>query len=284
MKKSKKASIVVFCLLVLLLFPGLIKAEKIELRLLGGMNYLSGGDINTGIEGYNDYWLMFFDFTTVDEAKPVHLGCNFGGDIIFYLTPRIGIGLGASYIQGAKTSKLNVTSGWGEEGTITNRPKARAIPIELGLFFNLPLNELMSVIFNVGGGLYFAKYSYNYHIEVNGFWSQANHETSANGLGFHGGIGLEFNISSNVAFVLEGLGRYAKIGGFEGERTYSEKGGYSLKEEGILYYLELGDEKKTYPWVFVLEERPSEEDYGNVREAKVDFSGFSLRIGIAIKF
>lgn len=279
MKKSKRVSMLVICLLALLLFPGLIKAEKIELRLLAGMNYLSGGDINKG----DNPWIGLFAMAGYSmETKPVHLGFDFGGDIIINLTPKIGIGFGVGYIQGAKTSELTFSNG--EEGTFTNKPKISAVPIKLGLFFNIPLSEVMNVVFNVGGGLYLAKYSYNFRIEANGGWAELNQETNASGLGFHGGIGLEFNLAPNIAFVIEGQGRYAKFGGFEGTCESSGDIEDSGKVEGTLYYYEWREEGKIYPTVFVSSQRPPGSVFSNVREAKVDFSGFTLMAGIKIKF
>jgi len=279
MKKSKRASMLVICLLALLLFPGLIKAEKIELRLLAGMNYLSGGDINKG----DNPWIGLFAMAGYSmETKPVHLGFDFGGDIIINLTPKIGIGFGVGYIQGAKTSELTVSNG--EEGTFTNKPKISAVPIKLGLFFNIPLSEVMNVVFNVGGGLYLAKYSCNFRVEENGGWAELNQETNASGLGFHGGIGLEFNLAPNIAFVIEGQGRYAKFGGFEGTCESSGDIEDSGKFEGTLYYYEWREDGKIYPTVFVSSQRPPGSVFSNVREAKVDFSGFTLMAGIKIKF
>jgi hypothetical protein len=142
----------------------------------------------------------------------------------------------------------------------------------------------MNVVFNVGGGLYFAKYSYNFRIEANGGWAELNQETNASGLGFHGGIGLEFNLAPNIAFVIEGQGRYAKFGGFEGTCESSGDIEDSGKFEGTLYYYEWREEGKIYPTVFVSSQRPPGSVFSNVREAKVDFSGFTLMAGIKIKF
>lgn len=258
--------------------------QRFSLRLLGGMGILSPEDINRGIEGWNDFLADLWEVFQEGEVKPINLGYEFGGDIVINVTPNFGIGIGAGYIQGAKTSEQTFSSDYGVGGTITNKPKIRAIPIKLSLFYTLPLNNSVNVVFNGGGGLYFAKYSYNFRVDANGFLMEGNQDASANGFGFHGGIGFEFNLAPNIAFILEGQGRYAKIDGFEGESVYSETGDSPYTEEGTLYYVEGSDMGKTYRIVYIYEEKPSGVGIIKVREATVDFSGFTLMAGIKIRF
>jgi len=92
---------------------------------------------------------------------------------------------------------------------------------------------------------------------------------------------LEFKITPKMAFILEGQGRYAKISGFEGTYEYtSSSGSWNAKGEGTLYYM-LYDEK--WPYLYICREKPG-APYTNVREARVDFSGFTIRSGLKIRF
>ena len=269
--------------------PGPSRGISFGLRLFGGMNYLAPGDVNEAIEeglssAYTDM-AKLAGISVEGETKPINLGYDFGGDIIVNFTPRVGIGIGAGYIKGKKTSEIGFSNGG--ELTLTNKPEMSAVPIRLGVFYTLPMNEMINVSFNAGGGLYLAKYSYNFRLEeeTGGEWTEYNDEASANGIGFHGGIGLEFNFSPNIAFVLEGRGRYAKIGGFEGTNKFEDSGGYSREEEGTLYYWKesmapLGK----YTFLFCQKDEPSYATASDVREGKVDFSGFTLSAGIKIKF
>lgn len=284
---SRKGFMLFVCLLLLLLLPGLSKAEKFAIKLSGGMNYLLVGDVNEGVKGVIDSLRDSATFvpgtSTEGEAKPIHLGFDFEGYVIINLTPRVGIGFGAGYIQGAKISELTVRFPEGPEASFTFKPKISTIPIRLGVFYTLPVSEMVNVVFNAGAGLYLANYSYNFRPE--GAWSgnTINQKASAKGFGFHGGVGLEFNLAPKIAFVLEGQGRYAKIGGFEGTAKYA---GSSLPytEEGALYYWEQMTIFRKYPRVLVQENKPSGPLYSNVRDAKVDFSGFTFLAGIKINF
>jgi hypothetical protein len=99
-------------------------------------------------------------------------------------------------------------------------------------------------------------------------------------------VGFELNLVSHIVFVLEGQGRYAKIGGFKGDKEnkiHSPPMESSVK--GKLYYFEWFPwTYKWYPMIDLSDEEPSGDKIRSVREAKVDFSGFTFRAGIKINF
>jgi hypothetical protein len=115
---------------------------------------------------------------------------------------------------------------------------------------------------------------------------QTESTAKANAIGFHGGLGFEFDLSPNVALFIEARGRYAKLGGFEGDLTASASGGASDHASGKLYYWEgLGMTTVFYPMIQVVPTAPTpSSSTRNVREAKVDFSGGTALGGIVIKF
>lgn len=256
-------------------------------KLWGGMNYLSAGDINEGNKGLIDLSTDVANlsgYSVEGKANPVHYGFDFGVDIIINFTPQIGIGIASGYVQGARKSEITLSNA--TEGSTASKQKLNAVPIRFGLFYNLPINEMMNVVFNIGTGLYFAKYSCNFRLEEDADCLEVNENASANGFGFHGGIGLEYNLAPNVAFVLESQGRYAKIGGFEGKYELLDSSGMSDKDEGILYYyiLSPGSPLGKYTLVNISKDEPSGPSISNAREAQIDFSGFTFQAGIKIKF
>jgi len=268
--------------------PVFLKGEDspASLRLWGGVNYLLAKDINDGNTGWNDYVKAFaevFGWSALGETKPIRMGYDFGGDLIVNLTPRIGLGFGAGYLQGAKESIITFTQGT-DKMTMTSKPNIRAVPLRAGLFLNLPMGERARLNLNGGAGYYISKYSHEWKNEGTSsgstVYNKITQEATASGIGFHGGFGLEFDLASNLAFFIEGQARYAKIGGFEG--TYKED---SEQEEGKLYYFELMfDTDYHFKQVFVRETEPSDSEVINVREARVDFSGFCAVAGLKIKF
>jgi hypothetical protein len=257
-----------------------------SLKLYGGLNYLSGGELNEGLKGMTDYYAKYFWYFGLTksggEYNPVRMGMNFGGDFIIQITPAIGIGLGAAYLQGKSESTVTFTPVAAE---VKAAPKASAIPLRLGIYLTLPAGPIVNINFHGGLGYYLAKMSYSFRTSAAGDWEQYNVKADATGLGYHGGIGFEFKLSRAISLFLEGQGRSARIGGFKGslEGTYSS--GSPSSENGKLYYYKytagvLG----TFPVIMVADTEPSGSDVSNVREAKIDFSGFSAVAGIIIHF
>ena len=275
MRKKRAIPIVFLCLL--LFFPAIAKAEKFSLKLSGGMNYLLMGDINKGIKGISDEWSGMVASRggyAQGEVKPLHLSYDLEGTVIINLTPQIGMGLGIGYIQGDRTSEI-IFSG-SVEGSLTNDLEIKAIPFRLGVFYTLPIKERINVVFNAGLAMYLAQCDYERRPVTNLMGPMAARlESSSEGLGFHGGVGLEFKIASNCSFIFEGQGRYAKIGGFEG--THTE---FFPSFEGTLYYYEETTATGTYPMINICKSKPN---FPNSREAKVDFSSITFLAGIKIK-
>jgi len=239
--------------------------------------YPFNGDVNDGTKGWCDLhseFLTDWGFSQTGEINPIERDFGFGGDLIISFSRRLGIGLGAEYIQGKEASELLFTNS--VEATMTNEPKIRAVPIKLSLFLTQPLSNKVNLCLHGGADYYMAQFTYDWTFGIPGEMDELHYDTSANSLGFHGGLGLEFYFNPNVAFVIEGQGRYAKIQGFEGSEK-SIEGSEVWESEGTLYYVE-GTE---YPALFIREEEPA--GYRLAREAIIDFSGLSLKVGIKIR-
>jgi hypothetical protein len=288
--RAPKIMAVLFLTFILLaiLFPGSAYGSNISfsLKLYGGLNYISGGDLNEGLKGTNDYYAKYFWYFGLTKSggdyNPVHLGMNFGGDFIIQLTPAIGIGFGAGYLQGTSESSITFTPVAAAEKTTA---KVSAVPLRLGMYFTLPAGAIVNVNFQVGLGYYLAKVSYDFRSSAPGSWEQSSVKADASGLGFHGGLGLEFRLSPAISFFLEGLGRYARINGFEGSGEKTDSTGSHALDNGKLYYYmthsaTLGD----FSAIFVHGAEPSGSSVSSVREAEIDFSGFSAFAGLIIHF
>lgn len=265
-------------------------------KLNGGMSYISGGDINANLEGINDYW---FDAEYIDiqegKFKPVHLGFDLGAEmtINFNVTPKVGIGFGLSYIQGSKKSTVEGTYPWWGEETFfsdTINIKVSAIPITLSLYFDLPVADTINVVANAGIGYYLGTANWDYSEDEENWQWKENWKSKSNALGFHGGLSLELDISKDMTFVIEGIGRYAKLKGLKGDFIWENiyEGSYyeGTTEDATFWYYEWHSSNtgKKYPTIWFDDEKPSGARISNVREAEINLSGFSIRAGIKIKF
>src|SRR5512136_2313185 len=81
--------------------------SKFSIKLYGGYNYMLAADVNDGSRFYFDlvdsYQAQGLGSVT-GAYKPLHGGLNFGGDIIYQITPSLGIGVGAGYLRSAADS------------------------------------------------------------------------------------------------------------------------------------------------------------------------------------
>jgi len=267
--------------------PG--RGIEFSLKLHGGISYMVVGDMNDALQGITDYYRDLPNVDIEGELKPVHFGFDLGGEIIINFTPRIGVGLGAGYSQVSKKSTMDVN--WeGSAYKDTANPKATVIPLTFGLYVGLPMGNIMNLMLNAGIGYYLGTIQWNYSWDSEFHDYEENWEAKSNALGFHGGLGLEFNFSRNLALVIEGFGRYAKLKSLKGDYSWKrdffghEEG---IKEEAIFWYYDWSssDTGNEYPRIEFNDVMPTETSFQrNVREGEFDLTGFSIRMGIKIKF
>ncbi len=286
-KISKKVSVLIIGFLSLLFLPELSNAERLGIKLSGGINYLEVGDPNASLKGLADFlkdWASGGGETVEGDIKKIHFGLDLEGDVIFYLTPRFGISVGSGYISGKRRMAENKIAFMSQ--TFSDGMKVSAIPVRLGVYYYLPLSSRIRFFLNGGAGYYFAEWSETYRNETPVGVIARNQKAKAHGIGFHGGVGFELNLVSPITLVFEGQGRYVKIGGFEGERYTDEVFFETIIEKGTLFYFEnqifAGGE--WYPMIDIREQEPVGIFVRNIREAEVDFSGFTFRAGIKINF
>jgi len=276
---DRKRGFGLWLVLLFALLPMTVEAGTISFRLHGGVSYLRGGDLNDGLQGWADYWIAEYNAYghpyQTGAFNPIHLGGNFGGDVIFQVTPRMGIGLGTEYLMAKRTSTLTFQGGvtWDYFG------KPAAVPAKLSVFYFLPAGKAFQVVFHAGLGYYWAKARLESHTKSASPMDYII-DSSASGIGFHGGVGLEWTLSSHLSFLIEGAGRYASFSGFEGTTTIVGSGGWS----GKLYYC--GSSAPVlahFNYIDLLASPPSGPGFSFTREAKIDFSGFGLRVGAVVK-
>ncbi len=266
--------------------------SKLSLRLYGGYGRISAGDINDGSDGYFELIKLYESMgigTTVGDYKPVHGGIGFGGDFIYQLSPKIGLGVGVGYLRHSADSLMT----WTGEGeiTLTAAPTISAIPVRLALFVSQPIGDKLDLTADAGATFFAGlKLDATQRIEFDaGDWMEmsvngSRSSLSAN-LGFQGSLGLEYKFSPKMGFFVEAVGRYAKLKNFESVTARNEdSGGAPETIVGKLYIADYTFVDGSYS-LFTIEETPPVDDPPDLtyREPKIDLSGFSLQAGIRIR-
>jgi hypothetical protein len=263
------------------------RGAELDLKLFGGYNYLAGGDLNAGTEGLANFWLDIIKasgWTTSGSYAPAHFGFTFGGDLVFLFSPTVGLAFGSEYLQASPSSVIGFTKGSDSGQTLVDT-KASAVPLKVSLYVSIPSGPRFRTTLHVGVGYYVsAKMTSRVRIEQGANFVQYESTASSTGVGFHGGLGFEFDLSPSAALFIEARGRYAKFGGFSGNFVLSNSSG-SVSESGKLYYEETGAGSTWYPIVMVFSAEPTpSSNIRNVREAKVDYSGAAVVGGLVIRF
>ncbi len=258
------------------------EASRFSLRLSGGGAYTMGGDINAGQEGYMQYWgtlASVIGYDVQGEFKNARLGPSFAADFVFQLTRWLGIGVGAEYVSASHQSLYTLTAP-GYSYDMTSTPHFSAIPIKLGLFLTAYESTGFRCVLHAGVGYYIGRAGSEWMLSGSGGAQSETTELTANGLGFHGGMAFEVRLSSSLGLLLELAGRYARFTGWKGSTTYAYSEG-SNSVEGKAYYFEVDNGYYLYPVVFVSDQTP--DGVTGLRDARVDFSGGSVRLGIIIR-
>jgi hypothetical protein len=274
---------------------------KISLRLWGGWAYLAAGNLNAGTQAFFDWGKTYFapspGATIEGGYDPIHWGYEFGGDIVFELSPKIGVGIGAGYLKMSRDAPpymMRIIDA-PLEFDQTVGTKISTIPIRASLFLSLPVSKKLDFAANAGVSYYLqAEYHADWFVALpNAIFSgpasrlSTTAEKKTAGFGLQGGVGIEYKFIRSTGLFIEAQGQHAKFKGFEGTST-SVPGDYggvlpSFSETGKLYYESVPMIPNSPRWIMVQSAPPAGPE-GKSREAVVEFSGISFQAGVRIHF
>jgi hypothetical protein len=257
----------------------------ISVKLTVGWNFFSRGDIDKGARGLFDQTvdgLLSLGYTLEKrDPRPFRSGIEAGGDIIYHLNPRIGIGIGASYVRATGQSFLEFAESSVLFQEMWSVPAVDAYSFRLGISYAIPVNRWLTVCVHGGPALCFVKYNFSRSLSTTSFEENYYQKAKATSLGFRGGLGLEIYLNQRTAILIEAQGRYAKFTDLRGSEKYSLTKSTSFlivrEEEGSLYYLE-----EEYPRLAILPDGSSGDH--NARKAVFNFTGVSLMGGLRVRF
>jgi len=255
--------------------------SKFSLRLEGGWSSLDGSDLNTGVQGHFESvknLLNFLGYTAQGDFLRAEAGRSFDFEILAMITGRLGVGVGAGMFSASERSVIDLSLYSTHLADFTYNIKARAVPVHLSLYYYLPLSRSLNLFAEAGVAYYLAEADWEF--TVAGSWPQSHtaYNADGGGLGMQGGIGLDWAPLKHFGVYFKAAGRRVSCSGFEGTASNS------TTTEGRLFYVETATLWGHFPILLLAETTPASPDYVSVREAKVDFSGFSLLAGVFVRF
>ncbi len=304
--------------------------SKFSIRLTGGVSFINGGDLNRDIREFHK-WISNLNgvpgYSASLDLNEMNYVFNFGGEFVYQFNNNFGVGIGTEYL--AKTvegpAKIVYSDSteywWGTafntyDEVNTHSYTLKAIPILLNLYCFIPWGEKKSIFLNFGTGYYFG--SFKHKSDFNGtseyreeswyYWDYlynysytgVNEDTTnATTFGFHGGIGIDYNLTSHIGIIIEARGRIVNFKDWEGDQLYEqnwEEFEWLETQERIFYDLGSDQEKETGKlWLISFNDKTTDSDYEQIylsdeepeislRQAEINLNGITLRAGIKIRF
>lgn len=270
--------------------------SRFSLKLTGGARYAAVGDLNDYLASFNQR-----PDTCGKAAEIANWASDWEVELRMRLSSRFSLGLASSgFFNKKNPSSIFIYGGdaWIPETTksdyqIEFKPEIEAaMPLGLNLYYSFCQGSRMNLLVGLGLGWYTGKMSENYVMnsyQSDGgtyfgslYWSVRNNFS----LGFRGGLGLEYGLTDELALVFEVQGRFARINSLKGEICAMTNNSFN-EDTGILYSYQwamYGDG----PWYRELMVHKSPPEGGivsvrDVREARLDLSGFALRLGLRMR-
>jgi opacity protein-like surface antigen len=258
----------------------------LTVKISGGMSTVARSDIDRGALGIFDSGvasLISQGFTMFSKTThQFRSRYTLGADMIFRLSSRLGIGIGAEHMRTSSEYYEQFGRNPFQTNTLGSNPNIDSTAIRLVLQYEFPLSKLLEVYINGGPSLNLADYALGFSSSAGGeFEDTMVQDAKGRALGLWGGAGLEITLNSRVGFFLEAQGRYGKINDFKGSEISQRLFNYqttSSRTEGSLYLLE-GEE---FPRLAILTDPAAAGQ--NARKVAFDLTGVSLMAGIKFRF
>ena len=274
--------LVLLCLSTSLAFPG------ISLKLTGGMTYFLDNDYIRGFQGLYNLYLDSYPGVT-GKFKPPRLGLDFGGEIAIPIREDLAVGFGVAYLRCTRESEFGYQ--WNSFSSQDSLKYAiRMIPLTVNIHYSVPAGPRLKADWFVGAGFYMMKFDPDWSVATNFFsyHSEQTFHADKSNLGIQGGLGLEFEVSSQIALVFEASGRYIRFSDLRGdltEKTSTLNASWENKTSNAYFWFYGRNENNApYAQVGFSETKPSENEYSSIRKGSLDLSGIAAAIGLKISF
>jgi hypothetical protein len=272
---------------LVLLFSSLSSGFDLTLRLSSGLGWLKADEVNLALTGWREGWRRQVEGSPSmslqgESTGSLHLEVDFEAELLLSFSRWLGLSISAGYAFASLEEKQTLLS-ISQDGILYNyaRPtKVSALPVLVSAYVFVPLGQKFNGYLRGGLGILQATYvvrEANKLAEADRFAYPVYDNAKARRLGYVGGLGLTYKLDQSLGFFVEVAVRSARASGFEGEDKQGVKGRFYVYEEYR------PDIDFWQPQTRVHPEAPGGGNVRNVREATVDFSGYSAKIGLFLK-
>ena len=268
--------------------------KAFTLKLGGGAGSLSGGELTSFASGTNELLrdiARLAGATMSGALENAKWGLELEGELVYNISGRFGIGLGAGYIRASADSLAELRAGTLGRIAIGWKPVFTVVPVTVSGHYRFPVAPRLNVFARAGIGYYFAKLDYKTleESELYGLTLREENDGTArkSGWGVQGGVGLEVRISSRLSLYFEGGGRHVALTDWDVDNSYRNSNSLgSVKQKGTFWYVEKNNEDtgKTYPGLEMKDTQPSDPAFLSVRKAKISLSGIVFKAGVIFGF
>ncbi|MEW5899947.1 MAG: hypothetical protein AB1715_00615 [Acidobacteriota bacterium] len=274
--------------IALLIFPVCSYGIQIQLKLSSGLRFIHLDEVNLGLSGWENgirhQGDLFpgYSFET-GKAGTLRSGFDFEAELLFSFSRWLGLGLSGGYVYASLDEEETRLSLRQDSALyVYARPtKVSANTFLISGYLSLPMGQKFSIHARAGLGVILARYASReaFRSAADSRFSYLRYDKAkARDSIYLGGFGLSYAFEPNLGFFLEAFFEPAKVGGLSGENLGGEKGTlYSFEE----YRPDLDFWQAKMQ---VLAEQPAGANVRDVREAAIDFSGYSIKIGVILRF
>ena len=285
---------------------------KLTLKFTGGMRYMAIGDMNTHLNSLNAYYRgIYAGYAKYETSGQIGAFDNWSGDwsveVGIAVSRRVRFGLETWFFRKANAGTFyayHLPAGWDREGRvvpyvdyfqITQKPDIKVImPLGLNFYYSIYSSAGLNIFIKPGIDWYSARMKeaglskFVFPGEL--IWIDTDYHWTAEdkfSLGFHAALVLEYSVAKNCAVVAELEGRYVRLRNFKGTVAYARYFGPVdlTSQSGTLRFLKFIEGRYYFDYyelnIVPLPYEPP-QSLEMIRNAVLNLSGYSLRIGIRL--
>jgi hypothetical protein len=271
---------------IFIFFPVSLESNQLELKL--GLGFSSYGKIE-------DTWVMTTNFYDLhlSRGEKTNMPLDVSIELVYKFNANFGLSIGTGYIsEGISGSfgRFLIPPGGNIGGDFAYNPMFTSdlYPLYLSAIWSYPIMLEGEIVVLGGLGYYYGKIScistdveYNLNDPEN-LWNYSYwlYKSNFNSLGYHAGVGFEYDVSNRSSLFIEAIYRIVNIRNFD---SVSQIAGASGLFDILGDDIKQQEGKSTFMYI---QRFGGEEAWGDIfyRISNLSFSGFSFRVGYKFKF